>query len=109
MIRDRSSDVEALEEVVETLARRAARRLRPFHLVARALTVEVRRATGVERRDESFVQGVAGEDDVARLAIGLATPLLDAAEGVRGIQVRLGRLEAPTAQTPLFPALRPAR
>ncbi len=109
VIRDRSSDLEALEEVIDTLARRAARRLKPFHLAARAVTVEARRATGVDRRDEAFAHGVAGEDAVACAATALARTLLDPPARVRGLQVRLGRLEAPTAQAPLFPALRSAR
>ena len=44
-IRDRRSDRQALEEIADALARRAARRLKPFRLAARALSVEVRRAS----------------------------------------------------------------
>jgi DNA polymerase-4 len=109
VVRDRRSDVAALEEIVDALARRAARRLKPFRLVARALTVEVRRATAVDRRDEALTHGVSGEEAVAGRAMALAHSLLDPPEGVRGLQVRLGRLAGPDTQAPLFPALRTAR
>ena len=109
VVRDRHSDLGALEEMVDALARRAARRLKPFRLVARVLTVEVRRAVAVERRDETFAHGVCAEEAVAARARSLVTDLLEPAEGVRTLQVRLSRLEAPTSQAPLFPLLRPAR
>ena len=109
LVRDRHSDRGALEEMVDALARRAVRRLKPFHLVARVLTVEIRRATGAERRHESFAHGLAGEEPIAAQARSLATDLLEPAEGVRSLQVRLSRLQAPTSQAPLFPLLRPAR
>jgi hypothetical protein len=108
-VRDRRSDSEALLQIVDALARRAARRLKPFHLTARALTVEVRRAAGVERRAEAFASGVAGEETIADRAAALAAPLVEPADGVRGMQVRLARLEAPTRQAPLFPVFRNAR
>jgi DNA polymerase-4 len=110
VIRAPHADVEALAERVETLARRAARRLKPFHLSTRALTVEVRRPAATERRTETFAHGVAREDAIASRASALSEPLLEPAGDVRGLQVRLSHLEAPTAlQSPLFPALRPAR
>jgi DNA polymerase IV len=109
VVRDRRSDPEALRQIVAALARRAARRLKPFHLTARALTVEVRRAAGAERRSEAFACGVAGEETLAERAAVLAAPLIEPADGVRGVQVRLARLESPTRQAPLFPAFRHAR
>jgi DNA polymerase-4 len=109
VVRDRRSDLEALEQIVEALARRAARRLKPFHLVARGLTVEVRRRAATGRRSETFAHGLAGEDPTAERARALAVPLLEPADGVRALQVRLSHLESPTPQAPLFPALRPAR
>jgi DNA polymerase-4 len=108
-VRDRRSDREALEQIVDALAQRAARRLKPFHLAARGLSVEVRRPVATRRRSETFALGVAGEDVIARRAQALVAPLLDPADGVRAVQVRLSRLETPTSQTSLFPALRPAR
>jgi hypothetical protein len=108
-VRDRRSDLEALEQIVDALARRAARRLKPFHLVARAVTVEVRRSVATPQRSETFAHGVASEDVVATRAQALVAPLLEPADGVRALQVRLSRLEMPTSQTSLFPALRPAR
>jgi DNA polymerase-4 len=109
VVRDRRSDLEALEEIVESLARRAARRLKPFHLATRALTVEVRRPVATGRRSEAFAQGLGDEDSIAGHARALVTPLLEPAEGVRALQVRLSHLETPSPQAPLFPALRPAR
>jgi DNA polymerase-4 len=109
VVRDRHSDLDALEEIVDALARRAARRLKPFHLVARVLTVEIRRVAGTERRDETFADGLSGEETVAGRARSLVGDLLEPADGVRSLQVRLSRLQAPSTQTPLFPLLRPAR
>jgi DNA polymerase-4 len=109
VVRDRRSDRGALEEMVDVLARRAAHRLKPFHLEARVLTVEIRRVAGTDRRDETFTHGVSGEDAVATHARSLVDGLLEPADEVRSLQVRLARLQAPTAQTPLFPLLRPAR
>lgn len=109
LVRDRRSDRDALEEMVDVLARRAARRLKPFHLVARVLTVEIRRVAGTDRHDETFAQGVSGEDTVAQRARCLVEDLLEPADEIRSLQVRLSRLQAPTAQTALFPLLRPAR
>jgi DNA polymerase-4 len=108
-VRDRRSDLEALEQIVDALARRAARRLKPFHLVARAITVEVRRPVAGRRRSETFADGVSGEDVIATRAQALVAPLLEPSDGVRALQVRLSRLETPTSQTSLFPVLRPAR
>ena len=108
-VRDRSTDVEALEQIVEALARRAARRLKPFQLVARGLTVEVRRRVAADRRSEAFAYGLAREEMIGERARELAAPLLKPPDGVRVLQVQLSRLETPTPKTPLFPALRPAR
>jgi DNA polymerase-4 len=109
-IRDRRSDRVALVEILETLARRAARRLKPFHLAAGALSVEVRRATESLRRSETFSPGLSDAEAIASLVGGLAEPLLDPPDGVRALLVRLSRLEPPSAQAPLFPsAFRRAR
>ncbi len=56
-IRDRRSDRVALEEIADTLARRAARRLKPFRLAARAIGVEVRGAADELRRSDAFSPG----------------------------------------------------
>jgi DNA polymerase-4 len=103
-IRDRRSDRRALEEIADALARRAARRLKPFRLAARAVAVEVRRAAENARRGDTFSPGLADEDTIAASVRALLAPLLDPPEGVRGLQVRLGRLDPPTTQAPLFPA-----
>ena len=104
VIRDRGADRVALEEIADALARRAARRLKPFRLAARAVLVEVRRASGAARRSDVFSSGLSDEDALGGRVRALLEPLLDPPEGVRALQVRLARLEPPTAQAPLFPA-----
>ena len=64
-IRDRRSDRRALEEIADALARRVARRLKPFRLAARAIGVEVRRAADAVRRSDAFSPGLADEDAIA--------------------------------------------
>ena len=102
-IRDHRSDRVALGEVADALARRVARRLKPFRLSVRAVSVEVRRASNVERRTESFPSGVSDEDAIASSTRALFEPLLDPADGVRALVIRLSRLEPPSSQVPLFP------
>ncbi len=102
-VRDRRSDGGVLQEMVDALARRATRRLRPFRLLAGALTVEVRRASDVLRKGQLLQPPVADEETLAALARQLAAALVAPADGVRSLQVRLSRLESPSSQTPLFP------
>jgi DNA polymerase-4 len=108
-IRDRRSDRQALEQVADAVARRACRRLTPFRLLARAVTVEVRRPTGAERRSDSFCPGTSDADTIADRVRTLLSPLLDPSVSVRTLVVRLGRLEPATSQAPLFPAFPAAR
>jgi DNA polymerase-4 len=103
VIRDRRSDRESLLEVIEGLARRAARRLRPFDLGTRLVTVEVRRPDGAAHRSEELASPIDDGDTLAPLARALAEPLLEPASSVRGVQVRLSRLDRPGTQTSLFP------
>jgi DNA polymerase-4 len=103
-VRDRRSDPLALALIAESLARRAARRLKPFRFGASALTVEVRRATETARRAVTFGDPIDDEDTVAEHARALALPLVEPAGAVRGLQVRLARLGPSGAQAPLFPA-----
>jgi DNA polymerase-4 len=102
-IRDRRSDRGVLQEVAEGLARRAARRLKPFRLTAGAIAIEVRRASDTGRRAQMLRPELADEDAIAAIVRSLAEPLLAPAEGVRAVVVRLTRLERPSSQTPLFP------
>jgi DNA polymerase-4 len=103
-IRSSRNDRAALEAILGGLVDRASRRIRPFGLRAGSVSVEVRRSDGPLRRTEVFSPGVADETarDVVR---SLAGPLLEPPSGVRGLQVRLGRLETPRPQAPLFPEL----
>jgi DNA polymerase IV len=103
MIRDRRSDAAALADVVDGLARRAARRLRPYGLAAEQVAVEVQRAEATARRNESFRFALDDEETIAAAVGALAGPLLDPAVGVRGLSVRLSRLHVPEAQAALFP------
>ena len=64
------------------------------------------------RRSDAFSPGLADEDAIAARVRAILDPLLDPAQDVRALQVRLARLDPPTSQAPLFPstpALRHAR
>jgi len=102
-VRDRRSDRPALEAVVEGLASRAARRLRPFGLGAQAVTVEVVRLDGVKRQGDTLAAPVSDEERLAAVARQLAVDLLEPAATVRSLTVRLSRLEVPGHQRTLFP------
>lgn len=104
-LRDPRTDVPALLAIVEELAARATRRLRPFGLAAGALTIEVRRGDVPQRRAETLEPGLVDEDTSRAAARRIAEPLASPASTVRAVQVRLGRLSAATAQAPLFPGL----
>lgn len=104
VIRSRRADRESLLEVLEGLAARAARRLRPFELRAGAVSVEVLRGSNGLRRSEEMVPAVADEETLRQVTRALAEPLLDPPASVRTLQVRLARLAGPTAQGALFPA-----
>ncbi len=102
-IRDRRSDEGVLQQVAEGLGRRLARRLKPFQLAAGAIAIEVRRAAVTARRAQMLRPELADEDAIAAIVRALAGPLLEPAEGVRSVLVRLSRLEPPSSQAPLFP------
>lgn len=104
-IRARGSDREALLELLDGLAVRACRRLRPFRLRAGSIGVEVARAGGSERRSEAFQPSVADEEAIREIARVLAEPLLEPATSVRSLLLRLGRLTGPSPQPLLFPEL----
>jgi DNA polymerase-4 len=101
-IRDRRTDRQGLRQIVEGLAARACRRLRPFGLAAGTVTVELRRGETTIRREENLEPGVADEDTARAVASGLVEPLLDPASGVRSLLVRLTRLGRPGSQASLF-------
>lgn len=104
-LRSSGADRAALEAVLEGLVARALRRLRPFGMVARTLSVEVRRAEHTLRRSQDVPSGVGDEDTAREVARALAEPLLVPAASVRALQVRLGRLARALPQEPLFPGL----
>lgn len=103
LVRSRTIDREGLQDLLEALVARALRRLRPFGLHARTLTVEVRRAEGALRRSQDVPSGVADEATAREVVHHLAQALLEPAGGVRALQVRLSRLARPLAQAALFP------
>jgi DNA polymerase-4 len=102
-VRDRKSDPLALAEIAESLARRAARRLKPFRLAAAGIAVEVRRANDSARRATNFT-ATDDEERIAEAVRELALPLVEPADAVRGLLVRLARLGPESSQAPLFPA-----
>lgn len=105
-IRDRRADRDALLEILEGLATRACRRIRPYDLGAETVTVEVHRRDTSLRRTESVVPGITDEETACRVARSLAEPILEPTSAVRALEVRLSRLVRPRPQAPLFPDLR---
>jgi len=104
-IRDRrGSDALALALVAESLARRAARRLKSFRLGASAVSMEVRRVNDTARRATALALPTDDDDALADVARQLATPLVEPAHAVRSLQLRLSRLRPMDTQAPLFPA-----
>lgn len=100
VVRDRRSDAGVLAEIVERLAERACRRLRPFGLEAGHVSVEVERADSAPRREESLDPPLRDEATARTVARALAQPLLEAGP-VRAVRVKLARLAAPGPQRPL--------
>jgi DNA polymerase IV len=105
VLRDRRTDREGLEAILDGLATRACRRLRPFGLAAGTVTVELRRPDGAVRRTESVEPGIQDEETARSVVAGLASAILEPVAGVRGLVVRLGRLQRPRPQSTLFPLL----
>ena len=104
VVRDPRTDRAGLHAMLDGLATRLCRRLRPFALRARHLSVEVCRTERTLRRDETVVPGLDAEEAVAESVRALAAPLLEPAAGVRSITVRLSRLGRDSGQAPLFPS-----
>jgi DNA polymerase-4 len=102
-VRDRRSDTLALLEIADSLARRAARRLKPFRLGAGAVTLEVRRASDTARRAVALADATDDEGQIAEAVRTLAPSLVEPAEAVRGLLVRVARLGPIGSQAPLFP------
>jgi DNA polymerase-4 len=106
LLRDRRArvDRDALEGVLDGLVRRAWSRLRPFELGAGTVALEVRRGEGgALRRQESLDPPIADEETLRAAVRNLAGTLLDHPATVRGLQVRLGRLQKHDPQPWLFP------
>ncbi len=105
VIRDKHTDRATLETLLDGLVARGCRRLRPFGLRAESVSVEVRRQERSLRRSETLSPGVDDEATAREIVRQLAEPLLDPATGVRGLQLRLGRLGRPHPQASLFPGI----
>ena len=101
VVRDRRSDAAVLGAMVEGLAEKACRRLRPFGLEAGTLTVEVERGETVLRREESLDPPLRDAATARAVARALAEPLLEAP--VRAIRVKLARLAPPAPRSLLLP------
>jgi DNA polymerase-4 len=102
LVRSRRNDGESLAQILEGLVARAARRLRPFDLRAGAVAVELERAGSALRRTEGLEPPTADEEALQAVVRALSEPLLDPAEGVRRLQVRLTRLAGPPRQASLL-------
>lgn len=102
-VRDRAADARALASLLDALVHRACRRLKPFGLAAGSLNVEIGRRASSDRRVENLWPPSADEDTLAMVASSLALPLLEPAGSVRRLTLRLGRLDRPSHQEPLFP------
>jgi len=104
-VRDRRTDRVALDAIADSLARRAARRLKPFRSPRGRSRWRPARAGDSARRSEAFSPGLSDEDAVAARVCALFAPLLEPADGVRALSVRASRgSKPPTSQAPLFPA-----
>jgi DNA polymerase-4 len=104
-LHDRSTDRQALDDLMKGLAERAGRRLVPHDLRAGQVTVEIRR--GARTLTRSARVGPASRD-VATLqaaARRLAGPLLDPAPLVRTLRLRLTQLTGAPPQACLFPEI----
>ena len=102
-IRDSHADPTALGRMLQDLAQRASRRLRPFGLAAETLTVEVERGAATDRRSLTFERPLSSGDALGSAAWALAEPLLDPAGSVKALVLRLSRLRGASKQAPLFP------
>lgn len=111
-LRDPRCDTVDLAAVADAVARRAARRLKPFRLDPGLVTVELRLPGGrAERSTEAMAPGTADEESIATRARSLAARLLAPGCPVRGVLVRLSKLQAPDLRAgflPLEPQRRPA-
>lgn len=108
-VRSPRPDTSALAQLLDDLARRACRRLRPFALRAGSVAVEVRRSDHSARREERTSAVPLEEESARGLCNALGVPLLRPPAGVRHVQVRLGHLTRPSTQVPLFPGWPAAR
>jgi DNA polymerase IV len=104
-VRDRRATSSDLLSLLDGLAQRASRRMRAFGVQAGSVSVEVRRGEAAARRSTELRPGLADDETAARVVRGLAEPLLEPASGVRGLQVRLGRLARPSGESSLFAGL----
>ena len=103
IVRDPRTDRQGLHVMLDGLAARLCRRLRPFGLRAEHFSVEVRRAERTLRRSDAIPSGLDEEEAIAETVRALAAPLLEPVAGVRSIAVRLSRLGRNSGQASLFP------
>jgi len=106
LLRDRRGrvDRDTLDGVLDGLVRRAWARIRPFQLSAGTVALEVRRGEGGALRRQENLDPPVGDEETLRSAVcNLADTLLDHPATVRGLQVRLGRLQRYDRQPSLFP------
>jgi DNA polymerase-4 len=104
-VRDRASDADALQALLDGLVRRALRRLLPFDLAVGGLTIEVRRGDTTLARSARFPVALRDEAALRSVAGRIARPLLEPAHLVRGLRLRLAQLAAASPASGLFPDL----
>jgi DNA polymerase-4 len=104
-IRDRHTDRADLEALVESLCRRALKRIRPFDLRVVAASIDVQSADSRDRRTAHFHDGISDERMLAESLKSLARPLLVSPNAVRVIHLRLGPFASSGPQFTLFPEL----
>jgi DNA polymerase-4 len=97
LVRGPRPDRETLERLLEAAAERAVRRLRPFHLAAGRLRVEVARGEERSHRQEPLEPPCDEPEAAATRARELAASLLEPAAAVRSVTVRLDRLRPEAA------------
>jgi len=100
------TDRATLEASAARLAGAAAERLRPLHLAAGSIRVDViRPGRGFSSRAERLARPSAQASTLAGLARRVVRSLPVPTVGVRGVRVRLSDLRAASSQASLFPEL----
>jgi DNA polymerase-4 len=104
-IRDSHASRADMEFILENLARRALKRIRPFDLRAMGLTVEVHRVESHDHRAARFRDGISDERTLIGILRNLSESLFATPRSIRRIVIRLGPLSPSPSQYSMFPDL----